>query len=457
MWGQLVGPIGTYDLRLPLCRIGRISAKADIVIPKPWISALQCTIELRRTGNNDQTVWLKDMSSNGVYVNGDIVGKSIERQIFDNDEIYFTKPSLHTPNVEPTFFRFHFANQPHSINVTPVKAGKRSVPTPDSKSSSGSAKKLCVASSSSAQRDELVVGTESMLKANQELRQRLFEAGNREIELKEQLQEMLANVQRREHEIDELREEVTKARAKSVEEEHLRLEHEALEAKYKQAEAKCVEIDLGWLKDKELLKQCQEELASALRSTLSLNNVVDVLKTELEDALSKTTAATQKVRQLEIDNQKLGHQLDLVHRTSDHEQEHNREAFRHMQECMAALGNQIEVVHDAQVDDDEAAETQCVLTERFSRVDDSDDDKEKEDDECTHAQEVGGKLADTTIAETTTLHVEDQASPPASSTSSHLVVTESKQRWLQLKKDSPVASVDDCGLFDESQDVRHQA
>ncbi|RHY03391.1 hypothetical protein DYB37_005139 [Aphanomyces astaci] len=110
MWGQLVGSVGTFDLRLPVCRIGRISAKADIVIQKPWISALQCTIALRGgEGIGDKSVWLTDMSSNGVYVNGDMVGKSFERQIFENDEIYFTKPSLHTPNVEPTFFRFRFA------------------------------------------------------------------------------------------------------------------------------------------------------------------------------------------------------------------------------------------------------------------------------------------------------------------------------------------------------------
>ncbi|RHY88686.1 hypothetical protein DYB35_008461 [Aphanomyces astaci] len=290
------------------------------------------------------------------------------------------------------------SDQAQSIHVTPRKAKRSAPPTPDSK---GSAKKVCVAASSSsmAQRDELVVGTESMLKANQELRQRLVDAGNRERDLMAQLQDMLTTVQLREQEMDKLRDDVAKARARAVEDDHLRVEYTALESKHKQAEAKCVDVEMSWAKDKEVLKQCQDELAATLRSTLSLNHVVDVLKEELQEAQAKASSATQRasyrpVRQLESDHQKLAHQLDMVHRTSDHEHETSakeevlvmkarfasaRNAFRHLQTCMAALGEQIDIVpelvhyhHEATHGDgdeeDGDEETQCVLTERFARA-----------------------------------------------------------------------------------------
>ncbi|ETV82734.1 hypothetical protein, variant [Aphanomyces astaci] len=401
------------------------------------------------------------------------------------------------------------SDQAQSIHVTPRKAKRSAPPTPDSK---GSAKKVCVAASSSstAQRDELVVGTESMLKANQELRQRLVDAGNRERDLMAQLQDMLTTVQLREQEMDKLRDDVAKARARAVEDDHLRVEYTALESKHKQAEAKCVDVEMCWAKDKEVLKQCQDELAATLRSTLSLNHVVDVLKEELQEAQAKASSATQRVRQLESDHQKLAHQLDLVHRTSDHEHETSRgakeevlvmkarfasarNAFRHMQTCMAALGEQIDVVPALLDYDDEATrgdeeddgdeETQCVLTERFARAEGEQEGEGQQQMDDQHASprsddddDATKQLVDTT--EPATLYVKEDKeveekdegavrlptnNVPAkddastSSSTSSTSGAETSHRWLQLKKDSPVASVDDCGLFDESQDVRHQS
>ncbi|RHZ39955.1 hypothetical protein DYB26_006171 [Aphanomyces astaci] len=331
------------------------------------------------------------------------------------------------------------SDQAQSIHVTPRKAKRSAPPTPDSK---GSAKKVCVAASSSstAQRDELVVGTESMLKANQELRQRLVDAGNRERDLMAQLQDMLTTVQLREQEMDKLRDDVAKARARAVEDDHLRVEYTALESKHKQAEAKCVDVEMCWAKDKEVLKQCQDELAATLRSTLSLNHVVDVLKEELQEAQAKASSATQRasyrpVRQLESDHQKLAHQLDMVHRTSDHEHETSakeevlvmkarfasaRNAFRHMQTCMVALGEQIDIVPALLDYDDEAThgdeedgdeETQCVLAERFARAEGEEEVEGRQQMDDQHASprsdddDATKQLVDTT--EPATLYVKE--------------------------------------------------
>ncbi|CAK4100177.1 unnamed protein product [Aphanomyces euteiches] len=456
MWGQLVGSLGTFDLQLPVTRIGRVNAKADIVIPKAWISGLQCIIEL----HDDKTAWLKDMSTNGVYINGTIVGKSVEREIHENDEISFTKPQLNTPNIEPTFFHFRFVHQ--ESFTTPTK-GKRSVPTPEPKTVIDSAKKLCV--SSTSQRDELVSGAEAMQKANQELRQRLVDAGNRESDLRAQLQSMLATVQEKQEENDKLREDITKTREKALEANHQRQEYEALEEKYKQLDAKCIEIDMNLTKEVELHKQCQAELEATQRNIGHQNHVVTLLKEELEESLSKTAQATQKVRQLEAENQKLQHQLDSVNRASDHEQESTRgakeevlvmkarfatarEAFHQMYTHMLALGEQIEVQQAvADEEDDGSQETQCVLTERYAKV-----TKDEEDSPVKDADLEDEDAQNTTaLTEPTTLQVDEtMASSPT------VYIAETNKRWLQLKEDTSVASVDDCGgIFEESQDQRH--
>ncbi|RQM19784.1 hypothetical protein B5M09_001137 [Aphanomyces astaci] len=301
------------------------------------------------------------------------------------------------------------SDQAQSIHVTPRKAKRSAPPTPDSK---GSAKKVCVAASSSstAQRDELVVGTESMLKANQELRQRLVDAGNRERDLMAQLQDMLTTVQLREQEMDKLRDDVAKARARAVEDDHLRVEYTALESKHKQAEAKCVDVEMCWAKDKEVLKQCQDELAATLRSTLSLNHVVDVLKEELQEAQAKASSATQRASAKE-------EVLVMKARFAS-----ARNAFRHMQTCMAALGEQIDVVPALLDYDDEATrgdeeddgdeETQCVLTERFARAEGEQEGEGQQQMDDQHASprsddddDATKQLVDTT--EPATLYVKE--------------------------------------------------
>ncbi|KAF0699389.1 Aste57867_10050 [Aphanomyces stellatus] len=373
-----------------------------------------------------------------------MVGNSIERQVFENDVISFTKPDS---KVEPTFFEFKFAS--HEQLTTPVKA-KRPSQTPEPKSVIDSAKKLCV--SSSMQRDELISGTEAMQRANQELRQRLIEAGKRESDLKEELQVMLITLQEKKQENDSLQEEISKARAKALEDEHRQQEFDALEVKHKLLESRCVEVEKSWLQEKEQHKQAQDELEAAQRRALKAESLVEVHKTNLEELQTKFGANSQKTRQLEVEKQKLLHQLDSVHRTSDNEQESNRgakeevlvmkarfatarEAFHQMQACMMTLGEQIDIRQVEEEDDVEEEETQCVLTERFSKHETSREEEKEED---------------TAFTEPTTLNVDENHGAPSSPT---FVVAPNK-RWL-LKNDSPDASVDDTGGIFESQDVRN--
>lgn len=61
------------------------SGKPQYTIPKPYISATHLIIKR----SSDGKVFLRDVSTNGTFVNGHVVGRDIEKQIHDNDMISF--------------------------------------------------------------------------------------------------------------------------------------------------------------------------------------------------------------------------------------------------------------------------------------------------------------------------------------------------------------------------------
>ncbi|EQC35540.1 hypothetical protein SDRG_06831 [Saprolegnia diclina VS20] len=385
MWGQLVGASGTLDLVLPRSRLGRLAKKADVVISKPFISGLHCTFE-RLDAGGETSVWLVDHSTNGVFVNGSVVGHSNRVAINDQDEISFTKPGIKSPGIEPLFFRFCLTNTEPS---TPTHRGGQKRPrspfsTPEPRAVIDSAKKLCV--SSTTQRDELISGTEAMQKANQELRQRLVEHGNRENELKEKIQTMLVTINEKESTIEKMDEEQAKLRAQVMQQDHTVLDLTARVDAYKSLEEGWKAKEAEWVQQKELHLTTAADLSAAQRQLQHAQSVISVLESQAAETSTKMAEATQQVRDLEVENHQLQMQRDAVQmKREQHEEDSRRsdqesvlvmkarlatarEAFHQMQHYMGVLADQIQIPSasearhtDAAIDDDDDdGETQCM-------------------------------------------------------------------------------------------------
>ncbi|KDO22514.1 hypothetical protein SPRG_11698 [Saprolegnia parasitica CBS 223.65] len=400
MWGRLVGATGTLDLVLPRSRLGRLAKKADVVINKPFISGLHCTFE-RLDAGGETSVWLVDHSTNGVFVNGSVVGHSNRVAINDQDEISFTKPGVKSPGIEPLFFRFcltytipmqsleaHNSLPRKSEPSTPThrvgqKRPRSPFSTPEPRAVIDSAKKLCV--SSTTQRDELISGTEAMQKANQDLRQRLVEHGNRENELKEKIQTMLVTINEKDSTIEKMDEEHAKLRAQVMQQDHTIQDLTAHLDAYKSLEEGWKTKEVEWAQQKELHLTTAADLSAAQRQLQHAQSVISVLEAQAAETSTKMAEATQQVRDLEVANHQLQMQLDAVQmKREQHEEDSRRsvqesvlvmkarlatarEAFHQMQHYMGVLATQIQIPSlseaqdtDAAVDDEDDGETQCM-------------------------------------------------------------------------------------------------
>jgi serine/threonine-protein kinase Chk2 len=85
-WARLV-PITqhkgatTYELYQDSTSFGRAAPMVDIIIQDPGISGKHCTIRKESIGHksNDYVVWLEDHSTNGTFINHEIIGKGSKR------------------------------------------------------------------------------------------------------------------------------------------------------------------------------------------------------------------------------------------------------------------------------------------------------------------------------------------------------------------------------------------
>ncbi|OQS05432.1 hypothetical protein THRCLA_02435 [Thraustotheca clavata] len=496
MWGQLIGPTGVLDLVLPRSRIGRLAKKADVVINKPYISGVHCTIELCE----DNSVQLTDLSTNGVYVNGNVVGRSVPMRIVEDDEISFTKPGVKSPGVEPTFFRFHFVNgnEPQTPSHRLNKRPRSPFTTPD-QTVINSAKKLCV--SSTTQRDELISGTEAMQRANQELRQRIVDLGNQENELKEKVQSMLVVINDKQTEHEKTNDELMKLRAHTMQQDHKVEELTANTELFKQQEEEWKAKEAEWIKQKESHTATSAELAALQRQAENTQNIVKLLEQQLEENSTKLNQATQQVRDLEVENHKLKMQLDTFQMKHDRVQEDTRrgtqeemlvmkarfatarEAFLQMEHFMSLLGEQIQIpaakTYSAKrellardFEEDEDDETQCMdrskVVSTLEYTDESDSGKVEYLDEETKPitpppsnqdfdnssddeQEAKQSSSDSVISPEQVQLIDTTTNSPETTDVVKPLIIETKKRWLQLNSNDDSHNDSGTGLFDETQ------
>ncbi|KAJ6253576.1 serine/threonine-protein kinase fhke-related [Anaeramoeba flamelloides] len=118
-WGKLISLTnGIDDLELirPRYRVGRGNICA-ISINDEKISKFHCELSIFRDRKNKTkegeiktSMWIKDTSTNGVFVNSQPVGKNQKRELFHFDEITFIQPKVNGSAFPKYRFIIHDAN-----------------------------------------------------------------------------------------------------------------------------------------------------------------------------------------------------------------------------------------------------------------------------------------------------------------------------------------------------------
>lgn len=126
-WGQLVQVGGndvTDDVPTKWCFpndlseivIGRLDESSSYILNKAYVSAKHLIIRRCDEGNGVQQYVVEDYSSNGTYVNGELVGKGNTRKIEENDQISFK-----FRGVEKLVFKF-LINDSNEESEPPLKS-----------------------------------------------------------------------------------------------------------------------------------------------------------------------------------------------------------------------------------------------------------------------------------------------------------------------------------------------
>ncbi|KAL3666883.1 hypothetical protein V7S43_007832 [Phytophthora oleae] len=100
-WGRLVLVTSNnnssvpdhFDLLRSKHRVGRVTKRSDLLITRPFISGLHCTIQLRgKDGSGEPIVEIEDHSSHGTYLNGKKIGLRRSAKAKKGDRINFSAP-----------------------------------------------------------------------------------------------------------------------------------------------------------------------------------------------------------------------------------------------------------------------------------------------------------------------------------------------------------------------------
>ncbi|GLE00355.1 hypothetical protein PINS_up009112 [Pythium insidiosum] len=222
-------------------RIGRNPARCNILLDMLFVSGIHCVVTLKgKNERGDPIVMLEDMSRNGIYLNEELVGKGNSATLTPNITIHFTRPGLQAKAVPPTVYKFEILKTGLTAENDRLRADSDrlastgSRPSSVSGASSTTASNASVAATQAAARapkrghdeleieiertrnlsssvgnrtppsaakrrrtgdtarsdDDLLETTAQIQKANQALRLKLKESGEREAKLKQALSEV---------------------------------------------------------------------------------------------------------------------------------------------------------------------------------------------------------------------------------------------------------------------------
>jgi hypothetical protein len=130
----------------------------------------------------------------------------------------------------------------------------------------------------------------------------LTEAGTREAELEKKVDAMRQRIQEKDLEHLSLAEERTNLRTQLRQECHRADELQARVDTLMQNEEKWKVMEATWLKDKAMLEEVEENYSTLKRQTLHLEEMVTLLRDELEESSAKLLHATQQVKKVESIN-----------------------------------------------------------------------------------------------------------------------------------------------------------
>ncbi|KAF9289322.1 hypothetical protein BGZ88_007803 [Linnemannia elongata] len=101
--------LNTHAASIPLTRnktiLGRVAAKCTegAVLDNPRISGTHCEVSSRSMTDADAAIWIKDTSSNGVWVNEKKISKNETVKIFDRDIVSFAAGPVDAKSDAPAF------------------------------------------------------------------------------------------------------------------------------------------------------------------------------------------------------------------------------------------------------------------------------------------------------------------------------------------------------------------
>ncbi|KAF9143913.1 hypothetical protein BG015_000258 [Linnemannia schmuckeri] len=119
--------LNAHATSIPLTRnktiLGRVAAKCTegAVLDNPRISGAHCEVSSRSMIDADAVIWIKDTSSNGVWVNEKKIPKNETVKIFDKDIVSFSAGPVNAKSDAPAFMLMDKRIKSRSPTDTPQK------------------------------------------------------------------------------------------------------------------------------------------------------------------------------------------------------------------------------------------------------------------------------------------------------------------------------------------------
>ncbi|KAF8943598.1 hypothetical protein BGZ47_005268 [Haplosporangium gracile] len=126
--------LNTHATSIPLTRnktiLGRVAAKCTegAVLDSPRISGTHCEVSSRSMTDADTAIWIKDTSSNGVWVNEKKIPKNETIKIFDKDIVSFAAGPVNAKSDTPAFMLVDKRIQSTLSKDTPQQQQQQSLP-----------------------------------------------------------------------------------------------------------------------------------------------------------------------------------------------------------------------------------------------------------------------------------------------------------------------------------------
>ncbi|KZT04293.1 Pkinase-domain-containing protein [Laetiporus sulphureus 93-53] len=127
LWGCLIPCSNTlrridFNKNKKLYTVGRNPTDNNIVLPAKKISNHHCRISWDEKETHSAAIVVEDLSSNGTFINGNLIGRGLRHIIYDGNEISFGSSSMQPAKNPAEDFRFVFRHMAGGIPTSGMNA-----------------------------------------------------------------------------------------------------------------------------------------------------------------------------------------------------------------------------------------------------------------------------------------------------------------------------------------------